>query len=163
MRWLETGLAAVAGGVIALGLSALVHDQFVTAPALMGPSGPVGPAGVAGPQGLAGPAGGLGPQGPVGPAGPQGPAGPVGPEGAEGPAGAMGPAGAGDLGQDAAILVRNEGACPKGWVSAGQTQLLTSPQYPVTPGQTVSNPGVSSTEVMGWAAVNFYLCVRAGR
>lgn len=166
MSWMQTGVAAVAGGVIALGLSLLVHDHFGAQPALVGPSGP---AGAVGPQGAAGPAGAPGEPGPVGPGGVMGPAGPaglVGPQGEPGPAGPqgeVGPAGAGDLGQSAAILVRNEGACPSGWVSAGEVRLLTSPQYPITPGQSTSNPGISTTETMGWSAVNFYLCVRAGR
>jgi len=168
MRWIETGGAAVLGGLVALGLSLFASDLFVggSGPTGMaGPAGPEGPPGVAGPAGPAGPQGEAGPQGAPGPVGPQGAAGAIGPEGDAGPAGETGPAGpagAGDLGQGAAILVRTASACPKGWVPAGQVRLQTAPEYPMTPDQTAANPGIFTSETMGWSSVNFYLCVRAG-
>ncbi|GAB1363389.1 hypothetical protein MASR1M32_26250 [Rhodobacter sp.] len=157
---------------MALGLSLLVSDMFTGGP---GPAGTVGPAGAAGPAGAPGPQGETGPAGPAGPvgeagpagavgaAGPQGEAGPAGPAGPEGAAGEIGPSGAGDLGQGAVILVRTSTSCPKGWVPAGQIRLQTAPEYPLTPDQSASNPGITTTETMGWSNVNFFLCVRAGR
>ena len=169
MRWIETGVAAVLGGVVALGLALSVADLFMGGPGPAGTVGPAGPVGSAGPQGEAGPAGPSGPAGAAGPVGGPGPQGAVGPQGEAGPAGPKGPqgdagpAGPGDLGQEAVILVRTSSSCPKGWVPAGQVRLQTAPEYPMTPDQSASNPGITTTETMGWSSVNFFLCVRAGR
>jgi hypothetical protein len=166
MKMIETGVAAVLGGFVALGLSLFASDLFVGGRGDVGPAGVAGPAGAVGPQGAVGPAGEPGPAGGVGPqglAGPQGVPGEPGPAGETGPAGAVGPAGAagaGDLGQGAVVLVRSASACPTGWAPVGQVRLQTSPEYPMTPDQTASNPGVFTSETMGWSNVNFFLCAR---
>lgn len=66
----------------------------VTAPTVVGPTGPQGPQGIIGPQGPIGPQGATGSQGATGP---QGPTGAQGPQGLTGPQGPQGPAGVGQI------------------------------------------------------------------
>jgi Collagen triple helix repeat (20 copies) len=179
MTRVEGFIFGLFGGVIAVVLSLFAGDALRGPAGIVGSDGPAGvagaagPAGPVGPQGEAGLPGAPGADGPVGPAGPQGAVGPVGPQGEpgpQGPAGAAGPAGApgadgvagaGDLGPSAVVLVREAGACPKGWAPGGEVRLLTSPDYPVASGQTATNPGIMSTTTLDWANVNFFLCARA--
>ena len=160
MRWVETGIAAVLGGVVALGLSLFASDLFTGKP---GADGVAGAAGVAGPAGPAGPQGETGVAGADAAAGAPGADGEAGPQGESGPQGAPGPqgaAGAGDLGAGAVVLVRGAGDCPPGWAKGGEVRLLTSPDYTMTADQSPSNPGVFTSQTSGWSDVNFFLCQR---
>ncbi len=142
---LSTLYGILGGAIVLSGALLLAPDNFR------------GPAGAEAAAGVAGPAGAQGEAGPQGVAGADGMAGVA---GASGEAGPQGPAGPGDLGADAVILVRGSASCPAGWVAGGQVMMLTSPEFPVSTEQSLSNPGVNSSATIDWSNVNFFLCTR---
>lgn len=155
MSQITSAVFGAAGGAVVLALAVLLGGDLLRGgPGHAGAHGPAGEPGPAGAQGAPGADGAEGPQGLQGPEGPQGP------QGLKGEPGTPGPAGAGDLGQEAVVLVRRAGGCPTGWLAGGEVVLTTSPDYVPGVAQERSEPAARTPATEGFSNVNFFLCLQ---
>ncbi len=64
------------------------------------------------------------------------------------------------FGPGVVVLAQRAADCPAGWRASGTVGLVTSPEYDPVESQERTNPGVMTSATMGFASIQFAVCVK---